>query len=212
MLDPDFARAYQAGVDTGSWGKSRIHWRIHVVLWAAATAARLEGDFVECGVHRGGAAAAIDAYLGLSKMTRRMYLFDTYSGFDESLLSDTEHARGLYRSEYKEDIYDEVRARFAYASNIIPIKGSVPKSLAGAEVSKVALLLIDMNNAAPEIAAVRFFWDRLTPGAIVVLDDYGWAGHEEQKREFDRFSSEKMVPLLRLPTGQALMIKPLNQG
>ena len=208
MRDAHFSRAYEAGVSTGSWGKSRIHWRLHVVLWAADMASRLEGDFVECGVHRGGTAAAIEAYLGISRTPRRLYLFDTYSGFDESLLSATERARHLYRKEYKDDIYQEVRARFAHADNIIPVRGSVPASLTGVDISKVALLLIDMNNAAPEIAAVRHFWDRLTTGAIVVLDDYGWAGHEEQKREFDRFSSQKNVPLLRLPTGQAVMIKP----
>ena len=34
-----------------------------------------------------------------------------------------------------------------------------------------------MNCAAPELAAAEFFWDRLTTGAVVVLDDYGWDRH-----------------------------------
>lgn len=208
MSDPRFVRSYEAGVATRSWGKSRIHWRMHVVLWAAEMAARLDGDFVECGSNRGGTAAAIEAHLDFPKMRRRMYLFDTFKGFEDSLLSATERARELYKKEYVEDVYEEVRARFAHAPNIIPVRGPVPASLATVDVSKIALLLIDMNNAAPEIAAANFFWDRLVVGGIVVLDDYGWKAHEEQKAAFDDFSREKRVPLLRLPTGQALMIKP----
>ena len=212
MLDPRFARSYEAGVATGSWGRSRIHWRIHVVLWAAEMAARLDGDFVECGSHRGGTAAAIEAHLDFPRLPRRMYLFDTFRGFDDGLLSATERARGLYKKEYVEDVYEEVRAHFAHAPNIIPVRGTVPATLTTVDVAKVALLLIDMNSTAPEIAAANFFWDRLVVGGIIVLDDYGWKGHEEQKSAFDRFSVERRVPLLRLPTGQALMIKPAPHG
>jgi O-methyltransferase len=210
MSDPAFSRAYQAGSATGSWGKSRIHWRVHVVLWAAQMAAGLDGDFIECGVHRGGFAAAVDACIGVRHMPRRFLLFDTFSGFDPALLSEGERNRKLYRNEYRTDIYEEVRARFADAPNIIPIKGSVPASLSTVDVKSVALLMLDMNNAAPEIAAARFFWNRITPGGLIVLDDYGWAGHEEQKQAFDEFSLEMSVPLLRIPTGQALMMKPLG--
>jgi hypothetical protein len=31
-----------------------------------------------------------------------------------------------------------------------------------------------MNIVVPELAAIEYFWDRLVPGAVVVLDDYAW--------------------------------------
>jgi hypothetical protein len=42
----------------------------------------------------------------------------------------------------------------------------------------------------------------------VVLDDYGGPGHILQKHAFDRFADQHGVPLLQLPTGQGLLIKP----
>ena len=42
-----------------------------------------------------------------------------------------------------------------------------------------------MNIVLPEIAAIEFFWDRLVPGAMVLLDDYGWSTHTAQKLAFD---------------------------
>src|SRR5262249_43682694 len=64
------------------------------------------------------------------------------------------------------------------------------------------------NNAAPEIAAAEHFWDRLVSGGIVVLDDYGWTKHINQKHAFDEFANARGVKVLGLPTGQGLIIKP----
>jgi hypothetical protein len=65
-----------------------------------------------------------------------------------------------------------------------------------------------MNNTAPEIAAAEYFWDRVTKGGIIVLDDYGWRKHIHQKIAFDRFADEREVKVLSLPTGQGLIFKP----
>ena len=69
------------------------------------------------------------------------------------------------------------------------------------------MMIFDMNCVQPEIAAAEYFWERLVPGAVMLLDDYGHAGHELQKEAFDRFSKHHGVPLLVLPTGQGLIIK-----
>lgn len=74
--------------------------------------------------------------------------------------------------------------------------------------SKIAYLYIDMNYVIPEIAAAEYFWDKLVPGAAIMIDDYGHAGHEEQKCAFGDFAKRKNVLLLCLPTGQGLIIKP----
>ena len=58
LNDPRFHEAYRLGEQTGSWGNARNHWRVYVLCWAADKASRLEGDFVECGVYRGGFARA----------------------------------------------------------------------------------------------------------------------------------------------------------
>ncbi len=53
------------------------------------------------------------------------------------------------------------------------MRGKVPESLATVEIERVAYLSLDMNIAYPEIEALKHFWPKLVPGAIVVLDDYG---------------------------------------
>src|ERR1019366_5855066 len=55
MKEPRFQAAYKAGQQTGSYPpEAKIHWRVHVLNWAADVGRRLEGDFVECGVNKGG--------------------------------------------------------------------------------------------------------------------------------------------------------------
>ena len=63
MKDDLFMESYRLGKETRSWGDLEIPWRVHVVLWAASMAKNLNGDFVECGVNKGGFARAIMNYV-----------------------------------------------------------------------------------------------------------------------------------------------------
>lgn len=64
-----------------------------------------------------------------------------------------------------------------------------------------------MNCTIPEIAAAEFFWPKMSTGAVIVLDDYGHQGFDEQHLAFDEFARKKRVPILCLPTGQGLIVK-----
>jgi hypothetical protein len=88
------------------------------------------------------------------------------------------------------------------------VRGKVPESLATVPIDRVCYLSLDMNLVVPETAAIHYFWDRLVPGAPVVLDDYGWLGYEAQKTAMDEFAAGKGLKVLPLPTGQGLLIKP----
>jgi O-methyltransferase len=92
--------------------------------------------------------------------------------------------------------------------NVEVIKGRVPDVLSSLAIDRVAYLHIDMNIAAPEVAAAEHFWDRLVSGAVVVLDDYGSMAHVEQKMGLDEFARARGVTILTLPTGQGLLIRP----
>jgi hypothetical protein len=88
------------------------------------------------------------------------------------------------------------------------VRGLVPDTLSTVSIDQVCYLSIDMNIVLPELAAMEFFWDKLVPGATVIIDDYGWANFKLQQEAHDRFAATKGVPILLLPTGQGLMIKP----
>jgi precorrin-6B methylase 2 len=109
---------------------------------------------------------------------------------------------------YKEDLYDNAVSNFAEFNNVTIIRGSVPSTLSTVEIGDVAYLSIDMNNTVPEIAAANYFWDKLKPGAPIVLDDYGFVRYETQKRAFDKWAADRCVEILALPTGQGLIVKP----
>jgi hypothetical protein len=103
--------------------------------------------------------------------------------------------------------FETVQATFAPFRNVVLVKGKVPDTLPQVKSGKVAYLSIDMNAVLPEIAAAEYFWEKLSPGAFMLLDDYGFAAHIEQKLAFDAFARERGIEIFSLPTGQGLIMK-----
>jgi O-methyltransferase len=206
MEDQRFNEAYAAGKATGSWTFGDLQWRAHVVCWAAARGACLDGDFVECGVNRGGYAMTVVKYVNFETLPKRFYLLDTYEGLVERDISADEQARGVRVGEYG-PCYEAVKESFSAYSNVEIVKGRVPDTLPLVDTDRVAYLSLDMNTRDPEIAAAEYFWERLTSGAAIVLDDYGWRKHTEQQRAFDDFARKRGLQVLALPTGQGLILK-----
>lgn len=207
VRDLSFRRAYDLGKSTGSWGDADPLWRAYVVCWAAHKAMALEGDFVECGVNKGGYSYAIMHYVDFNKSDKNFYLLDTFSGLVDDFITDEERLLGRV-AEIHNDCYEYVKNMFSRFPNAVIIKGAVPGTLAEVKAEKVCYLSLDMLCTAPEIAAAEFFWEKMVSGAVILLDDYGFPGHEPQKRAFDDFASTRGVKVLSLPTGQGLIFKP----
>jgi hypothetical protein len=208
-----FRAAYAAGMQTphriGDGGDLRIHWRIYTCLWAATHALRLPGDFVECGVNTGITSRAICERLDFSRVPKQFFLFDTFQGIPEEQASaeERDQVRSKNARIYRE-CYEDARRTFAPFPNVKLVRGIVPGTLSSVAIEQVAYLSIDMNLVAPEIAALEFFWERLVPGALVVLDDYGFAGHRRQHDAVDAFAAARNVPVYTSPTGQGLILRP----
>ena len=205
--DPKFREAYRLGKDTGSWGRQDVEWRAYICCWAAWSVRDKPGDFVECGVNRGGLSRAVMHYIGFEQLDKRFWLLDTYEGLVDNLISEDERRLGILPGGY-EPCFRQVVETFRAIPGVEIVKGIVPDTLKQVTSERVCYLSLDMNNAAPEIAAAEFFWERLVSGAMIVLDDYGWAKQINQKRAFDRFADQRGVQILGLPTGQGLIVKP----
>lgn len=208
MQDPAFQAAYARNVK--ATGKDcKWHWRVHVGLWVASHAIKLEGAFVECGVNKGGLSSAVMQYLDWNRQDRSFYLFDTFCGFDSTLLTQEEQDLNYMeksQAAYSE-CYEQTKQNFSEFKNVSLIRGSVPQSLKQVEISKVAYLSIDMNCVQPELEAANFFWPKLVVGGMILLDDYAYGTTRIQKQGFDQFAEEKKCSVLSLPTGQGLIIK-----
>lgn len=205
IKDELFSTSYKLGKETGSWGEVDIEWRAFIACWAADNVKHLSGDFVECGVNRGGLSRAIINYVNFSSLNKKFFLFDTFNGLDDKYISDEEKKKGMKSGGY-EECFESVKSTFKNF-NVELIRGAVPETLTATKIENICYLSIDMNCVEPEISAARFFWDKIVTGGIILLDDYGWYGHEEQKKAFDIFARERGRKVLALPTGQGMIIK-----
>lgn len=212
VRDPRFLEAYRVGMENGRPG-TQVEWRVHVALWCAAQALRLEGDFVECGVHTGILSGAVMQYHGFAGQARRFFLFDTWAGIPPEQVSEDEKRHGVLEMNRKYQDGDQLHAdavkKFSRWPNAVVVRGRVPETLTALEASaRVAYASIDMNVAAAEMAAADVLWPRLVPGAPLLIDDYGWAAHAHQKKAWDAWAARTGVMILALPTGQGLVLKP----
>ncbi|WP_293352709.1 class I SAM-dependent methyltransferase [Phenylobacterium sp.] len=173
-----------------------ILWRSAVLVWAARQAVRRDGDFVECGCYAGTSMKIVLDTVDLS--SRQVFLYDLFEHSPDM----AHHAM----PDHGPDLYDRVRTRFASTPNVSVIKGFVPESFALGVPDKISFAHIDMNNAAAEIAALDALEPRLTPGAVIVLDDYGQLPYQAQHLEERAWFARRGVPILEIPTGQAVVI------
>lgn len=214
--DPRFRAAYARGVNSGHafdfFGDGpdpHIEWRVHVICWAASHALHLPGDFVECGVNTGIFSLAACHYVDFNATGKRFWLFDTFEGIPEEQMSARELDLGRRdENAWYPPCWERAQANFAAFPNARLVRGKVPDTLDSVDIAAVCYLSLDMNIAYPEQAAIEHFWPKLVPGAVVVLDDYGWRAYAEQKHALDAFAAARGVPILNLPTGQGLLIKP----
>jgi O-methyltransferase len=207
IKEPRFAKAYIAAAATNPWDNFTLQWRTYIVCWLADHVKDLEGDFVECGVNTGAYSKAVITYINFNRLNKTFYLLDTFEGMVKDLVTDEELRAGVsvYFETYK-NVYSQVVHTFK-DDKVKIIKGAVPDTLPQCTAQKIAYLSIDMNCVAPEIAAVEYFWDKVTLGGVIILDDYGFPQHINQKLAFDKFAKQKDVEILCLPTGQGIIFK-----
>ncbi len=196
--DPDFMAA--AGKHVTQTVEHGTLWRAHTLCWAARQGMRLEGDLVECGTYRGTSAAIIADYVSLADSGKGMWLYDLFEHKGET----THHAM----PDHGAGLHDFVRNRFAQLPTVRIIKGYVPHSFEQGIPDKICFLHIDMNNVEAEIGALDHLWERVSSGAVVVFDDYGWLAYRAQKQAEDAWLKRYGVQVLEMPTGQGLVIKP----
>jgi O-methyltransferase len=203
--DKKFISSFYDAV-TNEQEKSLI-WRLHTLAWAAKNALSVEGDFVECGVFKGFCSAVILKYLDFQDLPRQAYLYDTFAGLPEKTSTEQERRDWDYTGYDAEAIYKGVREKFSVYKNVNIVRGIVPDSFEVAVPEKIAFLHIDMNSAQAEMCALEHLFDKVTPGGVIVFDDFGWTCNVNQMTAELAFMNERGQHILELPTGQGVVIK-----
>jgi hypothetical protein len=210
LHDAAFNRIYDRVA--GHWleGDADIRWKLWILSRLArhrrGAPAESPGNFAEFGVFRGGCAFTVLSTASLPH-SQLYFLFDTFDGTPESRLSEQERRFGL-SGEWTDTSVREVTDLLAPWSEQIEIcKGDVLETLQTAETGDLSFVHIDLNATAPTLVALEYAYPRLTPGAIVVFDDYGSSRYDEQRLGIDEFFAGRPEDVVALPTGQALAIK-----
>jgi O-methyltransferase len=188
-----------------------IHFRSYIACFCAKYALKIEGDFVECGVGKGMLSRTIVDYLKFEKVKKKFYLIDTFSGIPIKQAANFKEKRNmefLNTLNFSGSYSKRIHVIFKKYSNVKIIEGKIPEILKKTNIKKISYLSIDMNNAFAEIESIKFFFNKITKGGIVLLDDYAYGkSFLLQKIYWDKFAKSKGIEILTLPTGQGLIIK-----
>jgi hypothetical protein len=152
---------------------------------------KIPGDFVECGVFKGGNALIAAKIFEINKSQKKVYLFDTFTGMSEPGKYDlkTNSKSPLfskYLSRQQENHNDwayasieEVKENFLKINllneNIVFVKGKVEQTLGQVEniPSAISFLRLDTDWYESTKIELEKLFEKLVPGGILVIDDYG---------------------------------------
>jgi O-methyltransferase len=150
-----------------------------------AAEAHIPGDFVECGVWRGGnAILAADVFKRLAP-SKKVYLFDTFSGMTAPTAHDGEVAASEYHQGWCLASLDEVRDNFTkYRLDAEFIVGDVMMTLAQAPET-ISVLRLDTDWYETTKHELEVLYPRLSTGGVLMIDDYGhWVGARKAVDEY----------------------------
>jgi hypothetical protein len=213
--DPGFNAAYGRGLKAAGGRDWHNRWRVYVAIWVARMCAKIEGDFVELGVNYGFTSSGIMQQLDWDKLGKHFWLIDSFAGIDERQSTQEEKQLGAAersadnkRTGFYNSDAERCRANFSEWKMAHVIQGWVPDCLDQVTSSKIAFIHIDLNAVAPEVAAFKYFRSKLSRGAFVLLDDYGYSGTTLTTAGWDGAAKEFNLDILSLPTGQGLIHFP----
>lgn len=141
------------------------------------------GDYVECGVWRGGMSAAISEMLGPD---RRVHLFDSFEGLPAAKEIDGEDALkwqksvndpGYFNNCAAEVGFVEQAMRLAGNSNYAVYPGWFADTLPHFEPRSVGILRLDGDWYDSIMTSLIHLFPMVVKGGLIILDDYGqWDG------------------------------------
>jgi O-methyltransferase len=177
--------------------------RCYFLASFAVHASRLQGDFAECGVYRGGTALLLA--LILKESGKSLYLFDSFKGLPKIHgEKDAWFSEGEFGEVRVEDV-EELLSDFGKMIVIRP--GWIPETFAGLQSRSYAFAHLDLDLYQSTLDSCEYFYPRLVPGGVLLFDEYGFAAARGEKEAVDEFFADKPESPIALPTGQAVVLK-----
>jgi len=161
---------------------------------------RVEGDFIECGVYKGGSMMTVALVLLEENCSDRdLYLYDTFTGMTDPSDVDVDF-RGNVMHHTRWPVVPEEAVRAALYSTEYPrnkihfVRGRVEDTLPDQAPEKIALLRLDTDWYESTKHELVHLYPRLVQGGVLIIDDYGQ--YLGSKRAVNEYLSEQNIPTL----------------
>lgn len=158
----------------------------------------VEGNAAELGCYRGDTSWQLNALMP----ERRLYLFDTFEGFDsrdiakEQELGCSDAAPGRFSGADPEKLLERMPA----ADQVIIKKGWFPETAFDIEDETFALVYIDACLYNPTLSGLEFFFPRMARGGVILLAGCDDAKYKGTAKAVEALEA-KYGALLMLPVG-----------
>lgn len=168
-LDPLFLAAYERIRRHTLVDKYRCH-----ELWSLVEqSAKTEGALLQVGVWRGGTGALIAARARACGIGDPVYLCDTFRGVVKAGTADPGY-RGGEHADTARAVVERLVTELGLGG-VEVLEGTFPEETGGrvtAERLRFCHVDVDVYQSGRDV--LDWAWERLAPGGIVVLDDYGF--------------------------------------
>ena len=148
------------------------------------------GAAAELGVFRGEFAAAMNTLLP----ERRLFLFDTFEGFDPA-----ENAPEGLAAAHENASAEAVLQRLPHAENAVVRAGLFPQTAAGLEEETFALVSLDADLEESTLAGLRWFVPRMAAGGYLLLHDWNHPGLPGVRAAAEKYEAETGTRLRGVP-------------
>ena len=153
----------------------------------------ISGDFVECGVWKGGSAMLMArALMAQGAEGRQLYLYDTYEGMSPPGEKDIDvygksasalmarwprEADSIWANVPLEEVRKNLASTGFPEANVRYVRGRVEETIPGTMPERIALLRLDTDFYESTLHTLKHLYPALSPGGIMIVDDYGhWQG------------------------------------
>lgn len=177
------------------------HVKCYMLYSIVRHLASVPGDAAECGAYRGGSSYLIAKVLGASK---KLYMFDTFAGIPAG--DPRKDNRYINGGEFSETSIEEVQRFMASFKNVEIRKGVIPETLSGLCDKTFSFVHIDLDIYRPILESLEFFYPRMSPAGVILLDDYGSQECQGALFAVEEFCAARGTRPIVLPTGQAMLI------
>ncbi|MBM4361674.1 MAG: class I SAM-dependent methyltransferase, partial [Deltaproteobacteria bacterium] len=138
------------------------------------------GDLVECGVWRGGASVFLRGLLEAHQdPDRRVWVADSFQGLpaastgpDRALGVDLTEAAAPLLAVDLDTVCEAFEVHGLLDERVRFVPGWFKDSLPASGIEQIALLRLDGDLYESTRDALEALWDRVSPGGVVVIDDW----------------------------------------